>query len=99
MGKQTKKEVSELPCCGIVTFGDWVQTADGVVQAAWSTDWQVITDKQFPVEGFRSAERWQLIGRNINGSVRIIVPGCHVKGFVYAPMCPQHKNVLDVSKL
>ena len=53
-------------------------------------DWRVTTDKEFPIGGFRSAEKWQLIGV-VDGRVRLIIPGCRVNALTLCD-APEFKD-------
>lgn len=66
---------------GVVTVYEWTCMPDGEsYKHIWCNDWQILTDKEVPIEGFRSVEKWQLLG-HINGEVVCVIPGCQVKGW------------------
>lgn len=78
---------------GIVTVDVWTMAQDGEeYRYFWCRDWRVITDKQVPIEGFRSTEKWQLLA--MSGSRMLaMLPGCQVKAWVSCGETPTKKHV------
>ena len=98
-------EVSDTPrlqmpenMAGVVSLANWHMIPSGVQHRyIWAPRWEVITDKVFPVEGFRSAERWQLLGYNGVGELKVVLPGCEVKGWCQCDKPPQNPDVCTVA--
>lgn len=66
---------------GVITAANWTMAPDGeTYMYFWCANWRVTTDKEFG-DGFRSSERWQLLARDLGGTVLAVFPGCQVKGF------------------
>ena len=77
---------------GIINLANWMMMADGqLYNAAWCQRWEILADKQIPVDGFRSSEHWQLIGI-ANGEIAILIPGCQVYTWVFCEQPPQNNN-------
>lgn len=78
---------------GIVTVSEWTAGADGEqYRFFWAPSWRVITDKQMPIAGFRSTERWQLLA--CDGDVVLaLIPGCQVRGMVFCKDPPPKRDV------
>ena len=74
---------------GIVTLDSWTAMQDGdEYRYVFCGHWEIQTDKDMPVEGFRSTERWQIIAYAKDQPV-MIVPGCRVGAFVICDECPK----------
>ncbi len=68
--------------CGVVRLLNWTIMPDGESYInIWCANWEIITDKMMPVDGFKSSEKWQLAAV-LNGEVVLFIPGCQVKGWV-----------------
>ena len=77
----------ELPIKGIATTSSWMMASDGDrYMAFYSSHWQIITDKNIPINSFHSRERWTLLAFN-NDEIVAMFPGCQVSGFVVGS-CP-----------
>ncbi len=84
------------PYPGIVTLLNWTAMQDGEeYRYAWCKDWRIQTDKQMPVEGFRSSEHWQLIAY-YNDKPVMLIPGCQVKAFVICDEDPAVKRIFSI---
>ena len=80
--------LSENRYSGIVSLHGWTAMQDGdEYRYVWCAHWEIQTDKEMPVDGFRSSERWQLIAYYLGKPV-MIVPGCQVAAFVMCDECP-----------
>lgn len=67
---------------GVITIVEWTMCPDGLVyRHLYSPRWMIITDKQFPVDGFRSTEKWQIVAI-IDDEIVCVIPGCQVKAYV-----------------
>lgn len=83
---------------GIVSVGNWLMMPDGdEYRYIWCPDWRLITDKEVPKNNFRSSEHWSLLGLNEKGEIIIVIPGCHVKGFIACKTAPKTKTTYRVS--
>ena len=72
-------ELDDMP--GVVTVAEWTMAPDGArYRHFWSDKWRVVPDKDMPVEGFKSSEKWTLFGLR-GDRVVLAVPGCQVKGW------------------
>ena len=81
---------------GIVTLVQWTMMPDAATYLyVWCQRWEIITDSQMPVEGFRSTERWQLLGV-VNDEVRVLIPGCQVKAWCASEKPPQTKQCFAI---
>jgi hypothetical protein len=81
-------EVPQLPNSGIVTLVNWTMMPTGNKYLyLWCANWVVVTDSQFPIKGFHSTERWQLLAI-IDGKVAVVIPGCQVKAFAACDVAP-----------
>jgi len=79
---------------GIVTTTDWIYAEDGQQRKAFFCHrWEIKTDAEMPIEGFRSSERWSLFAIDVKGNVRMIIPGCKVIAFVSAKRAPKLGDV------
>ena len=82
---------------GVVTLCVWTMAPDGQKYLyAFCRNWAISTDKTFPVEGFRSTEKWQLIGRNQDGQVVAVIPGCQVKAFMACDKRPASNDCVEI---
>ena len=86
---------------GIVKSETWIMNCEGDESLyVWSPRWEVITDKgiseRLGIEGFRSSEKWQLLGYDEKGTLRIVLPGCQVKSWLACEKQPTTKRVLKV---
>ncbi len=73
----------------IVSLHGWTAMQDGdEYRYVFCSHWEIQTDKQMPVEGFRSTEHWQIIAYNEDRPL-MIVPGCQVAAFVICDECPE----------
>ena len=67
---------------GIVTLNGFIAMQNGEeYRYLWSSDWRIQTDKQMPIENFRSSEHWQMIA-HWGGDPVVVIPGCQVNAFV-----------------
>ena len=83
-------ELSQLPESGIVTVYDWMMAGDGKrYKHFFCTLWQIITDKMVPIDGFKSTEKWQLLGWR-NSKIVAIFPGCKIQGLISCADIPNH---------
>ncbi len=83
-------ELSSLPKSGIVTMSGWYMAGDGKRYVYFfCSHWQVITDKMVPIDGFKSTEKWQLLGWSGNKIIAMF-PGCKVQGILACNACPDH---------
>ena len=68
---------------GLISVINWTMAPDGHKYLYfWASRWQIITDAEMPVKGFRSSERWQLIAVSSNSDVLAVFPGCQVKAWM-----------------
>ena len=68
---------------GLVTVMNWTMAPDGEKYLFfWASHWQIMTDLDMPIDGFRSSERWQLIALTSNSDVLAVFPGCQVKAWI-----------------
>lgn len=82
---------------GVVTLCRWTLAPDGQKYLYfYCTNWTIITDKFFPIPGFRSSERWQMIALDQHGQVLAVFPGCQVKAFL---ICSKKPNSNDCGEL
>lgn len=66
---------------GIVTVNNWMLAPNGGKYLHfWCKEWVIVPDKNMPVEGFHSAEKWSLFARVGDRSV-MAIPGCRVAGW------------------
>ncbi len=73
----------------IVTSAQWLLAPDGNRYLYfYSRKWKVVTDKCMPINGFRSTEKWSLVAYDRQDNVLAIIPGCQVKGILYADERP-----------
>ena len=55
-------DLKEGGASGTVRLAEWQMDNNGDEYIYfWCKDWRIITDKDMPLEGFRSSEKWQLI--------------------------------------
>ncbi len=81
---------------GIVTLLNWTAMQDGEeYRYVYCEDCRIQTDKQMPVEGFRSSEHWQLIAYYDDKPV-MVIPGCQVKAFVICDEDPAVKRIFSI---
>lgn len=82
---------------GIVSLSHWTMGPNGFKFCHVFADrWEILTDANMPVEGFRSSERWTLVAIQ-NGQVRGVFPGCGVKAWIAAAHPPASgADVLDL---
>jgi hypothetical protein len=81
---------------GIVTVDMWTMAANGEeYRYFWCSDWRVITDKQVPIEGFRSTEKWQLLAMN-GPEMLAVIPGCQVKAWVSCQSKPSKRQIYNL---
>ena len=81
---------------GIASFHPWIVMQDGEqYRYVWCAHWEMQTDKEMPVDGFRSSERWQLLAYYLGKPV-MIVPGCQVAAFVICDECPTVKRIFSI---
>ena len=79
---------------GVITVGTWILAPDGrMYQYFWCQRWEVLTDQQLPVDGFRSSERWQLFAVSAEGKPVAVFPGCQVKGWLACEQPPNNPGV------
>jgi len=85
---RTKRPIEEsVP--GIISVVNWIMAPDGHKYLFfWAKRWQIITDKEIPVEGFHSSERWQLVAVSSNSDVLAVFPGCQVKAWIRSDQPP-----------
>lgn len=84
---------------GIVTVNAWTMAADGNNYLYfWSDDWRIFTDKDMPIDGFRSTEHWQLLAF-IGCECVALFPGCQVKAWIASTAPPQTNTIFDLTKL
>ena len=75
---------------GLVTVQNWTMAPDGEKYLFfWAEHWQLMTDADVPVEGFRSSERWQMIAIDEKKEILAIFPGCQVKAWLRCKAPPQ----------
>ena len=68
---------------GLITVMNWTMAPDGERYLHfWASHWEIMTDANMPIEGFRSSERWQLIALASNSDVLAVFPGCQVKAWI-----------------
>lgn len=66
----------------VITVVEWTCAPNGeTYRYLWAAKWRIVTDKLLG-EGFRSTEHWQLWGYDRDDKLKIIIPGCQVKGVV-----------------
>jgi len=84
------------PYPGIVTLLNWTAMQDGEeYRYVWCGNWRIQTDKQMPIEGFRSSEHWQLIAHHEDKPV-MLIPGCQVVGFTICDEAPIVNRIFDI---
>ena len=83
---------------GVVTTRNWLMASDGERYLHFfCTHWEIITDKEVPIDNFHSRERWSLLAI-ADGKIVSMMPGCEVCGFISTDVCPEktgippHKN-------
>ena len=82
---------------GVVTLSTWLMAPDGQKYLyMFCRNWDILTDKMFPIEGFHSTEKWQLIGKNKDGKAMAIIPGCQVKGFLACDKYPNSNECMEI---
>ena len=88
----------ELPSSGIVTTS-WIMAPDGKrYMVFFCRHWDIVTDEQVPVKNFRSHEKWTLAGY-VGDTIKILIPGCHVTGFVACETPPQQtEKMIEAGK-
>ena len=85
-----KLTMDNLP--GVITLPDWSLAPNGKTYIhLWCKDWRVITDKDVPVDGFRSTEKWQLLAM-VNNTVMAVIPGCQVKAWMRCNTPPDNRS-------
>jgi len=73
---------------GLITLLNWIIMPDGdEYKYIWCSSWKIITDKQFPLDNFRSSEKWQLLGLR-GKQVVCVIPGCQVAGWIMCKKPP-----------
>ena len=88
MLKSEKLPEESIP--GLITVINWTMAPDGNKYLFfWASRWQIITDAEMPVEGFRSSERWQLIAISSNSEVLAVFPGCQIKAWIRCETSPE----------
>jgi len=81
MFKSKRSPEDSLP--GLISVLNWTMAPDGHKYLYfWAPRWQVITDDEIPVEGFRSSERWQMVAVSSGSDVLAAFPGCQVKAWI-----------------
>lgn len=76
---------------GIITVVNWTMAPDGARYLYfWCSNWEILTDKTIPVEGFRSTEHWQLAAKDAKGCIVALFPGCQIKAWVKSPESPPY---------
>ena len=74
---------------GIITVVNWTMASDGVRYLYFYCDnWQIVTDKMMPFDGFRSSEHWQLTAVNKQGDILAMFPGRQIKAWVFCTVRP-----------
>ncbi len=77
---------------GVVTLLQWTMMPDGATYMhLWARSWEVVTNKDTGIDGFKSVERWHLVSRDARGVPLVIIPGCQVKGFAACDKNPSLK--------
>lgn len=81
--------VDDMP--GIITVSNWTMAGDGQrYQCFWCAHWLVVPDKQMPIDGFKSSEKWTLFAL-VDGGVVMAIPGCQVKAWVRSSSQPTYR--------
>lgn len=87
-----------MPQAGIITTKNWLFAPDGdQYRAFWCETWLLVTDKEFPVPDFRSAERWGVFAFD-NGVIVAIIPGCDVAGYTVCKSPPATTSIYKFGK-
>lgn len=95
--KITEKDDKNILFSGVITLGGWTMMPDGrIYEYVYCAKWEIRTDKQFPVDGFRSSEKWQLFGI-VNDKIKCIIPGCQVNGWVFCGANPNSSNCYTIN--
>ena len=85
----------DYPRSGIVTMGAWLMASNGKhYMYFFSSSWEILTDKEFPVEGFRSTEHWHLLA-SVGGEITAIIPGYNVRGLIVCDSCPDSEPYVN----
>ncbi len=80
---------------GVITVINWTMASDGETYTHFYSDsWRICIDKMFPIDGFHSTEKWQLLAIK-NNKIIAIFPGCQVKSFIVCNKCPNTKNTFN----
>ena len=88
--------LEDKPYSAVVSLHNWTILHDGEeYRYVWCANWKIQTDKQMPIEGFRSSEHWQLIALYEDKPV-MIIPGCQVTGFTICNECPFVKRLFSI---
>jgi hypothetical protein len=67
---------------GVISLTQWCMAPDGMQYIYFFHDaWKILTDKNMPVEDFRSAERWSLAAYK-NHEIIALFPGCKITGYI-----------------
>ena len=76
---------------GIITTNEWLMMPNGCqYKHFWCDQWKIITDKQMPIEGFKSAEKWSLFAcpKDKSDQAEVVIPGCRVAGWCHTGQAP-----------
>lgn len=78
---------------GVVTLLQWTMMPDGATYMhLWASNWTVVTNAVSGIAGLRTVDRYHLVSHDPHGKVRVIIPGCQVKGFAACPSNPSLKG-------
>lgn len=82
--------VDDMP--GVVTVADWTMATNGKRYICfWCGHWRVVPDKQMPIDGFKSSEKWTLFAI-VDGDVVMAIPGCQIKAWVRSDKSPPYQQ-------
>jgi len=85
--------VMDEDTAGVVSLTNWFMSPTGeLYNYFWCKNWLITTDKDFPVDGLRTSERWQLLGM-VGGRTDMIIPGCQVKAWIRCDTPPPTPQV------
>lgn len=78
---------------GIITVNNWSLAPNNCRYLYFYCDrWEILSDKMIPVEGFKSAEHWQLAAVNCTGDVIALFPGCQIKAWILCNKKPEKRD-------
>lgn len=104
MPRETTIETTQTKAfAGVVTLINWTMAPDGGTYLYfWCDRWVILTDKEvgryLNLPGFRSGERWVLVGYSAGSdpNPKVILPGCQVKALVDCGSPPDVRAVYRV---